>query len=141
MKHSRTDANVRKYKHISNLVRRKTRADVKQQISLLSSLQSSKPKQFWKWINSVKGYRTPLPPLLCDRLITEDTAKAEVFNQYFNSVFTDESLSDLSSIKSSLNIQSSIITSVDFSPNDVYQELLQLNVSKACGPDLLPLCY
>ena len=31
-----------------------------------------------------------------------------------------------------------VITSVDFLLDDVYQELLQLNVSKACGPDLIP---
>ena len=138
MKHRCTDANVKKYKHISNLVRRKTRADAKQHVSLLSNLQSSNPKQFWRWINSIKGYRSPLPPLSSGQLITDNTAKAEVFNQYFNSVFTDESLSDLSSVKSSLNVQPSIITSVDFLPDDVYQELLQLNVSKACGPDLIP---
>ena len=74
----------------------------------------------------------------CGQSITDDAAKAEVFNQYFNSVFTDESLSDLCSVKSLLDVQSSVITSVDFLPDDVYQELLQLNVSKACGPDLIP---
>ena len=114
-----TDANVAKYKHISNLVRRKSRAEAKQHVSVLSNLQLSNPKQFWRWINSVKGYRSPLPPLSCGQSITDDDAKAEVFNQCFNSVFTDESLSDLYSVKSSLDVQSSVITSVDFLPDDV----------------------
>ena len=33
---------------------------------------------------------------------------------------------------------SPILDTVTFTPEDVYQELIKLNPSKACGPDLLP---
>jgi len=48
---------------------------------------SSNPKKLWRWINSVKGYRRPLPPLQEDTLIVDDDAKATAFNKYFQSVF------------------------------------------------------
>ena len=39
------------------------------------------PKIFWRWFNSFKGSRTPLPPPLLDNsYITEDSHKAEAFN-------------------------------------------------------------
>ena len=31
-----------------------------------------------------------------------------------------------------------MLETISFSPDAVYQELMHLNVSKACGPDLLP---
>jgi len=34
--------------------------------------------------------------------------------------------------------QPSVIDCVHFTPDDVFQELTALNVSKACGPDLIP---
>ena len=92
----------------------------------------------WRWINSVKGFRRPLLPLQEDSLIVDDDAKATVFNQYFQSVFTAERLSDLSSVQSSTTAQSSVIDSINFTSDDVFQELINLDVSKACGPDLIP---
>ena len=59
-----------------------------------------------------------------------------IFNRYFYSVFTEEDCSDLSSLRKS-NKLSSIIQSINFTTQDVFQELSQLNPNKACGPDLL----
>ena len=56
-----------------------------------------------------------------------------MFNEYFYSVFTDEDCSDLSSLRTTSKLSSI----VEFTTQDVYQELLQLNLNKACGPDLL----
>ena len=90
-------------------------------VANFSSSQLSNRKQLWRWINSVKGYRRPLPPLQKeDSLITNDYAKATAFNQYFQSVFTNEWLSDLSSLQSSLVTQSSVIDSVSFTPDIEY---------------------
>ena len=108
------------------------------------------PKQFWRWINTVKGYRNPIPPLRdCGNTITEDSDKASLFNKYFCSVFTKVNTANLDSLIS----ESSHPTIVD--PDEVHSELCCLNISKACGPDnitpfllksaadyiSLPLCY
>ena len=136
MKHLGSPSIIAKYKHLSNLVHFRTRADTSERWLLFLP---SNCKQMWRWINSVKGYRHPLPPLQGDYLIVDDEAKATAFNQYFQSVFTDERLSDLGSLQSSLVTQSSIIDSISFTPDYVHQDLLQLEVSKACGPNLIPL--
>ena len=82
-----------------------------------------------------------LPPLLeGDVPITDNCAKADLFNRYFYSVFTDEDCSDLNSLKL-FSEPSPIIQSITFTTNDVFQELLQLNPNKVCGPDLLNHCY
>ena len=79
-----------------------------------------------------------MPPLQGDTLIVDDDAKATTFNQYFQSVFTVEKLSDLSSLQSSIATQPSVIDCISFTTDNVFQELTSLDVSKACGPDLIP---
>ena len=119
------------------MVRTKTRTDAKNQASTLSNCFRTAAKKFWQWVNSVKRYRMSLPPLLAgDVPITDNHAKADLFNRYFYSVFTDEDCSDLNSLKPFSDL-SPIIQSVIFTTKDVFQELSQLNPNKACGPDLL----
>ena len=108
-----------KYRHISNLVRSKTRADAKDKAITLSNCFCTAVKKFWQWVNSVKRFHASLPPLLDGvTFIKSDSAKADLFNRYSNKL-------------------SSIIQSINFTTQDVFQELSQLNPNKACGPDLL----
>ena len=138
MKRSKSPQTIAKYKRLSNLVQFKTRLEAQQLATSFSKSYSSNPKQLWRWINSVKGYRRPLPPLHVDTLIVDDDAKATTFNQYFQSVFTVETLSDLSSLQSSIATQPSVIDCISFTTDNVFQELTSHDVSKACGPDLIP---
>ena len=87
---------LKKYKSISNLVRSKCRQDTINHSNLVCQQSHSNPKQFWRWVNSVKGYRNPIPPLHdCGNIVTKDCDKASLFNQYFCSVFTKENTSTL----------------------------------------------
>ena len=70
--------------------------------------------------------------------MTEDSQKAEAFNTYFSPVFTVDDGSDVSKLKESLSIHPSIIDSIKFTTEDVYEELTNLHCDKTCGPDLLP---
>ena len=47
-------------------------------------------------------------------------------------------LSDLSSVQSSIATQPLVIDFISFTPDDAFQELTNLDVSRACGPDLIP---
>ena len=130
-----TPTNKSKYRTISNLVCAMTRCETKKRAIDLSQ-SSSTVKRFWCWVNSVKHHRTCLPPLkLQDATVTDDHSKADMFNKYFYSVFTHEDTSNLRALETSSFALSSIIQSVNFTPIDVYQELVNLDVSKACGPD------
>ena len=111
------------------------RQDTAHHSNLVSKQCHSNPKQFWRWINSVKGYRNPIPPLHdSGNTITEDREKASLFNHYFCSVFTKENTTNLHTLTPSVS-HSTIIDSLRISPDDVYGELYRLNVGKACGPD------
>ena len=53
-------------------------------------------------MNRSKGYRNPIPSLVCDdTVISDDVDRASRFNQYFSSVFTNEDLGSLPDVKSS----------------------------------------
>ena len=69
-----------------------------------------------------------------------DVPKAEAFNAYFSTVFTVDDGSDVSVLRRSLSFHPSIIQSIEFNVEEVYNELRTLNCGKACGPDLLPSC-
>ena len=58
-----------------------------------------------------------------------------MFNKYFYFVFTNENTSNLKTIQSSLSFLSFVIQSVNFTPEDIFYELTNLDSSKACGPD------
>ena len=52
------------------------------------------------WVNTSKGKRTPIPSITDDgRGIADDTLKADKFNHYFYSVFTQEDMSNFDSLK------------------------------------------
>ena len=139
IKSPNSDVIKTRYKCIRNLVRSKTRKDTEDYVSTLSNGYFDSPKIFWRWLNSFKGRRSPLPPLLHnDTYVTEDSHKAEAFNTYFGSVFTVDDGSDLSTLRESLSFCPSIIQSIKFNVEEVRTELESLNPSKACGPDLIP---
>ena len=80
---------------------------------------------------------TSLPPLLNDdNSVTNDCTKADLF---IHSVFTVEDCSDLSSLTKSSNRLSPVIQTISFTAQEVFHELSQLSLYKACGPDLLTL--
>jgi len=88
-----------------------------------------------RWINSVKRHCCPLPPLQIYSLIVDDSVRATAFNEFFQSVFTEERLSDMDSLHSSLGHQlqiQSLYILLIISINNI------INCSKACGPDLIP---
>jgi len=64
--------------------------------------------------------------------------KAKIFNQFFHSVFTIEDQSSLSELRQSLKMNPELISSIDFSVDEVHKELLSLQKDKACGPDCIP---
>lgn len=69
--------------------------------------------------------------------LVSPSAIASVLNHYFCSIFTNEDLSNLSSLENSLKRFESAhsIADIPFIEIDVYNELCKIDPSKACGPD------
>ena len=72
------------------------------------------------------------------KFISEDREKTSVFNQYFNSVFTTQDNTNLSSLHESIHFNPKLIHTIRFTPENVYRELANLKSDKACGPDCIP---
>ena len=105
----------------------------------MSAGYSNSPKTFWRWLNSFRSSRPPLPPVLHNNsYVTEDLQKTETFNDHFSSVFTTDDGSDISELRNSLSFCPSVIQSIEFNVEEVWSELENLDPGKACGPDLIP---
>ena len=90
-------------------------------------------------MNRVKVYRSPLPAIdFNSSLIHDDLMKANIFNSYFGSVFTDEDVSNLEDLRCSSTEYPQLIDSVTVSTSEVYEFLRVLDSRKACSPDLFP---
>jgi len=93
-------------------------------------------KPFWNWINKVKGCRTPIPSLVCNgNVVTSDSIKATLFNDYFVSVFTQEDVSNLEELQCQLPNSLFHLDAITVFPSEVSRELSSLKIGKACGPD------
>ena len=84
----------------------------------------------------MKRHQSPLPPIVnkSGEKMSDDSARADLFNQHFFSVFIKEDCSNLDDLKNSLQMLPFVIDSVYFTPEDVYQELCLLDPKNACGP-------
>lgn len=94
----------------------------------------SNPKQFWKYVKSKSSASRDFPRLVDNEgmVYDNDSAKAELFNSYFSSVFTAE---DTSSIPTPTVLSNSNLSSITISPDIVLKYLQKINTSKSAGPD------
>lgn len=135
MKKINSDHLKSRYKALSNLVWFRTRQDTTSYVSSLSQLYVTNSKKFWRFINSVKGHRSPIPPIVLFLMILP----RQIFStSIFFSVFTIEDYTDLSSLRSSLQLQPPLIDSITFTADNVFHEHTNLQCDKACGPDSIP---
>ena len=87
------------YVSLHNKVRAATRFDFKAYVDSVTEDLLHRQKAFWKWINKLRACHNPIPPINHkDQIVTCDSAKASLFNQYFVSVFTKEVLSSFPSV-------------------------------------------
>ena len=93
------------------------------------------PKQFWRYISSKNPKATDSPTMLDHNGIehTNDVDKAELFNRYFASVFTQEDSNSTPTLPNPITETS--IDSIDINPDLVCKYLEKMNIAKAAGPD------
>ena len=101
----------------------------------MSASYSSNSKELWNFNNSVKA---PPPLSQSGQFISDHDKKASIFNQYFNSVFSTEDKSSITSLHDSVYFHPKLIDNITFTPANVYEELVNLQRDKACGPDCIP---
>jgi len=93
------------------------------------------PKPFWRYTNSKLKSRPKLGDLVDEdgKLTSDDNKKAELLNNFFTSVFTQEDTSKIP--KLDIIHTGTPLTHIEITPEKVNKKLLHLNVTKSSGPD------
>ena len=89
----------------------------------------------------MRGHHPALPDLHhAGKVLSSGTEKAQVFSEYFSSVFTSENISHLGRLEEELHTSRSEaeIEEVVLTENEVYEELRRIDPTKASGPDAIP---
>lgn len=106
----------------------------------LKLIDSNDLGRFYRYVNKKfsKGHEVShiIDKMNGNTLTSDDSRKANIFGEYFGSVFTKDDGS-LPEIKSRIE-ESVKLDSVDFSIDKVYKTLRRLKPSTSCGPDGLP---
>lgn len=126
------------YRNVRNIVKRMLEKAHNDYIKdLLNVAVNEKPKKFWSYIKSLGRDFVGISPLQADgKLHADSTGKAEALNHQYESVFTDENLQDEPSKGQS---QHPSMPDINVSSQGIQKLLENLQISKASGPDRLPI--
>jgi len=135
---SRDLKQLARYKKISNEVRTATRKHYQSEQTNVAMQCKTNPKKFWSYIKNKTKTSSSIGNINCEengtcKLITDDEIKAEVFNDYFSSVFTKEK----ADLMPDFSINSGIepLHRLHFNDSEILDKLNKLNVNKTPGPD------
>lgn len=132
--HSHSQKNYHEYCKCRNHATKAVRFARKRHEKGIADSAKDNPKAFWAYVNSKTKVRLGIGDLRNDKgeLKSSNSDKANILNDFFASVFTEEGDSDIKNIKSrSLNS----LQSVDIDTDKVKKLLCGLNPTKSCGPD------
>ena len=110
----------------------------KQYFKGLSSTLTENPKRFWAYYQAkYKNKRIPTSLQHNGVEVSDAQEKAEIFNNYFNSVFKRDDCAPLHEdyFFSDCDNENQSLRNITVLPSMVKEFLDQLNISKSCGPD------
>ena len=133
---SRCEYDYNRYKRVKNDLRVLTRRLREQfENNIVGDLKSA-PKKFWSYVKSRTKVRNKIPTLMRSDGSSAVSAKekAETFNNYFCTMFTDENLSILPTVCEE-DYTGNRLDSFSIVPETVLKKLQDLNPGKSPGPD------
>ena len=125
-----------RYKNIKKSMQRECRSAYHMYVSDMLSSEEGKPKRFWSYIKNARCDSSGVAPLMKDgTLQCEASTKANMLNEQFASVFTDETMANLPDMGDSPHP-----TVPDFTVDQEGVRKLLVNIKShtASGPDNLP---
>ena len=130
-----TNNNKTKYNNSSTLLQTKIRsAKDNYESNLVASFTNTNNSKIYKYIRSLSK-SNPIPPTMHHNgiFVNTDSDKANIFNDYFYSVFTQSSPDYLPPSDTA-----TVPINITISEEDVYNALINLDTTKATGPDNIP---
>ena len=126
-----------KYKELKRLIQHQCRKAYNHFIANLTDAnKSGNSKKFWSFIKSKRKDQCEIPPLVYNGVThTDDLTKANILNNQFTSVFTNENTLYIPKLQ---GVPYPIIQSIQIHQDGVTQLMQQLDYSKAYGPDKIP---
>jgi hypothetical protein len=131
---TRDGADYLLYTRARNQAKSSCRSAVKNFEKNVAKNAKQNPKAFFSYARSKSRTNEGISDLKVDqRKVTSDEGKANVLNQFFSSVFTDEDLSSFPDCEE--RTVDSKLLNIDISEEVVLKRLIALNPNKSCGPD------
>ena len=134
-KSSRSLDNYNKYVRARNQARWATRKAVKDHEKLIAQNVKKNPKLFWKYVKSKAKTKEHIPNLKSEqtKIASSDQEKAEILNDFFSSVFTEEDTQNVPTPNMKEVTQE--LQDIKVELDDVYRRLTDLKVNTSAGPD------
>lgn len=126
------------YKRASNKAMKEVKKAKKKYEKKLAKNIKSNPKAFFKYANSKRKVRDRVGPLVDEdgNTISDDTTTANILNNFFSSVFTQETLNNLPDPKFIFQgNHDEWLRDVDITPETISKRLKALKPDKAPGVD------
>ena len=124
----------RAQKHVNGAV---NRAKGHYEDKLVNELESN-PKLCWNYTRHFTRSTSTIDFLHdCGERVTDDRKKAEVLNDFFASVLTEETDINSSEIPTTEGNVNFVLKDLLLKPQDVRLKLIKLQGNKASGPDLI----
>ena len=123
------------YKSLRNQVTSATRRDRIAFERNISKEIKNNNKLFWRYVNSQRNTKTTIPDLKRKdgSLTSDDREKAELLNDQFCSVFTNEDTSNIPDIDPLPT--NTKLENIEVKTTEVIKQLKGLRTQKSCGPD------
>lgn len=99
----------------------------------LKNFITSCPQKVWRYVNAKKNNQNRIPP-------SEALDKANMFNKFFQSVFTVDD-GNRPEIRRPVQATNRQIAEISLTESGIFSLLLNLNPKKSCGPDNIPNAF
>ena len=134
-KQSRAGQDCLAYTKARNHAKAETRRAVREFEKEIALQAKKNPKAFYKYVNSKVKTRGSIGNLISDRgeILSDDSKKAQAFNDFFASAFTREDLQNVPAVD--VRNPVSFLSSIVISEDDVRKVLKNLQPDKSPGPD------
>jgi hypothetical protein len=139
VKINRKEADRFAYKKLSQKIRIKIKQEIRSNEEKI--IRNGKDNTFWSFVNSKTKCKPELPAIKDGNiLITDDTERAEAFNNYFASTFTLDDGNPPVNPKLPADEQSEL-SECFFPPEKVFTALMDLPRKTSYGPDGIPSIF